>query len=94
MCGLSPRLLDGEKLAPLCDEFGISRKTGYKLYDRYKNCGAEGLTDRSRRPFRQANQRPVAIEELIVRLKREYPGWGGPATAALRAPHRVPRRRQ
>jgi putative transposase len=72
------RLLDGEKMAPLCAEFGISRKTGYKLYDRYRNCGAEGLTDRSRRPFRQANQLPFAIEELIVRLKREYPGWGAP----------------
>jgi putative transposase len=72
------RLLDGEKMAPLCAEFGISRKTGYKLYDRYKNCGAQGLTDRSRRPFRQANQLPFAIEELIVRLKREYPGWGAP----------------
>ena len=55
------RLLDGEKMAPLCAEFGISRKTGYKLYDRYKSCGAEGLTDRSRRPFRQANQLPFAM---------------------------------
>jgi len=72
------RLLDGEKMAPLCAEFGISRKTGYKLYDRYKHAGAPGLTDRSRRPFRQANQLPFAIEELIVRLKREYPGWGAP----------------
>jgi putative transposase len=72
------RLLDGEKMAPLCAEFGISRKTGYKLYDRYKDCGVHGLTDRSRRPFRQANQLPFAIEALIVRLKREYPGWGAP----------------
>jgi hypothetical protein len=30
------RLLEGEKMAPLCAEFGISRKTGYKIYDRYK----------------------------------------------------------
>jgi hypothetical protein len=28
------RLLDGEKMAALCDEFGISRKTGDKMYDR------------------------------------------------------------
>ena len=34
------RLLEGEKMAPLCAEFGISRKTGYKIYDRYKDCGA------------------------------------------------------
>jgi helix-turn-helix protein len=28
------RLLEGEKMAPLCAEFGISRKTGYKIFDR------------------------------------------------------------
>ncbi len=33
------RYLDGEKMAPLCREFGISRKTGYKIYNRYKDCG-------------------------------------------------------
>ena len=72
------RLLDGEKMAVLCEEFGISRKTGYKIYDRYKDCGVQGLTDRSRRPYRQANQLPPAIEDWIVRLKKEYPTWGAP----------------
>jgi len=41
------RLLDGEKMAPLCCEFGISRKTGYKILTRYNEIGLEGLTDRS-----------------------------------------------
>ena len=72
------RLLDGEKMAGLCREFGISRKTGYKIYARYKDCGLDGLTDRSRRPYRHANRLPVPIETLIVRLKREYPRWGAP----------------
>jgi putative transposase len=72
------RLLEGEKMAPLCAEFGISRKTGYKIFDRYKDCGLEALTDRSRRPYRQANRLPAQLEALIVRLKREYPGWGAP----------------
>ena len=44
------RLLDGEKMAGLCREFGVSRKTGYKILSRYNSCGLEGLTDRSRRP--------------------------------------------
>ncbi len=35
------RLLEGEKTAPLCAEFGISRKTGYKIYDRYTDTGAD-----------------------------------------------------
>jgi leucine-zipper of insertion element IS481 len=46
------RRLEGEKLAP----FGISRKTGYKIFDRYKDCGVAAFTDRSRRPYRQANR--------------------------------------
>ena len=72
------RLLDGEKMAGLCREFGISRKTGYKIYSRYKDCGLDGLTDRSRRPYRHANQLPMQIEALIVQLKKEYPCWGAP----------------
>jgi putative transposase len=72
------RLLEGEKMAPLCAEFGISRKTGYKIFERYKDCGVQAFTDRSRRPYRQANRLPAPIEATIVRLKREYPGWGAP----------------
>jgi putative transposase len=72
------RLLEGEKMAPLCAEFGISRKTGYKIFDRYHDCGVEAFTDRSRRPYRQANRLPAAVEAIIVRLKREYPAWGAP----------------
>ena len=72
------RLYEGEKMAPLCAEFGISRKTGYKLFERYKDCGVQALTDRSRRPYRQANRLPAQLEAQIIRLKREYPGWGAP----------------
>jgi len=72
------RLLEGEKMAALCREFDVSRKTGYKIFHRYKDCGLEGLTDRSRRPYRQANQLPFQIEKLIVQLKRERPSWGAP----------------
>jgi putative transposase len=72
------RLLEGEKMAVLCREFDISRKTGYKSFQRYKDCGLEGLTDRSRRPYRQANKLALQIETLIVQLKREHPSWGAP----------------
>ena len=61
-----------------CREFDISRKTGYKLYARYKDYGLVGLTDRSRRPYRQANRLPFQIEALIVQLKQKYPSWGAP----------------
>ena len=72
------RALDGEKMAGLCREFGISRKTGYKILGRYHESGLEALTDRSRRPYRQANQLPFQIETLIVRLKQDKPSWGAP----------------
>ncbi len=60
----------------LVREFGISRKTGYKILDRYEECGLEGLNDRSRRPYRYANQLPEQIEAAIVAAKREKPHWG------------------
>jgi putative transposase len=72
------RLLDGEKMAGLCREFGILRKTGYKILTRYNEIGLEGLTDRSRRPYRHANPLPIQIETQIVRLKRDKPSWGAP----------------
>jgi hypothetical protein len=56
------RRLAGEPMAELCRKFGISRKTGYKIFDRYQECGVEGLTDRSRRPFRYANQLPFRLD--------------------------------
>jgi putative transposase len=72
------RLLDGEKMAVLCREFNISRKTGYKIFDRYKTCGLEGLTDRSRKPIRYANQLPFQVEKAILEIKKDKPSWGAP----------------
>ena len=70
------RLKDGETMASLCREFGISRKTGYKIFERYEQCGLDGLSDRVRRPFRYANQLPEQVEAAIVSAKREKPHWG------------------
>ena len=72
------RLLEGEKMAVLCREFDISRKTGYKIFQRYKESGTKGFDDRSRRPYRHANQLPFQIETLIVQLRKEHPSWGAP----------------
>ena len=72
------RLLQGEKMAELCREFGISRKTGYKFWDRYQTVGFYGLSDRPRRPYRYANQLPVQLEQEILRIKRDKPSWGAP----------------
>jgi transposase len=61
------RLLDGEGMSEVCREFGVSRKTGYKIFSRYKDQGLEALADCSRRPVRrfqgrvQARQRPLLL---------------------------------
>ncbi len=70
------RLLEGERMSDVCREFGISRKTGYKIRNRYREHGVEALSDRSRRPVRYANQLPKQIERLIIDYKRERPHWG------------------
>jgi hypothetical protein len=67
-------------MAPLCAEFGISRKTGYKIFDRNKACGLEALTERSRRPYRQANRlgagqdyrRRVGVHEMAGAIQIEW----------------------
>ena len=72
------RLLEGENMSALCREFGISRPTGYKFFNRYKDLGLEGLEDRSRRPYRHANKLPFQIERAILAIKRKRPSWGAP----------------
>ena len=72
------RLLDGEKMAVVCREFGISRKTGYKIFNRYKDYGLRGLEDRARSPYRHPNKLPFQIETAILRIKREHMTWGAP----------------
>ena len=93
------RRLAGEQMADLCREFGISRKTGYKIFDRYKECGVQGLTDRSRRPHHYAHKLPFQVENYILNVKREHGTWGVPAKFASassadfpgsRSPPRVP----
>lgn len=72
------RLLDGEKMAGVCREFGISRKTGYKLFHRYQDEGLRGLEDRPRSPYRHPNRLPFQVEKAIVSIKRDHRSWGAP----------------
>lgn len=70
------RLLEGESMAGLCREYGISRKTGYKFRDRYLAHGVRGLVDVSRRPQYHPHKTEEATERLIVRLRKIKPSWG------------------
>ncbi|WP_226946846.1 integrase core domain-containing protein [Rhizorhabdus phycosphaerae] len=70
------RILEGEPMTDVCREFGISRKTGYKIVSRYRENGPVALCDRSRRPVRYANQLPDQIVQLLIATKKDKPGWG------------------
>jgi putative transposase len=63
-------------MVQLCAEFGISRKTGYKILRRYADEGPSALSDRSTAPHRHPNQTPAAIEGAILRERKAHPTWG------------------
>jgi transposase InsO family protein len=71
------RLSKGERMTDLCEELGISRKTGYKFWQRYQKQGVEGLEDASRAPKRVARRTSAAVEELLVKARKAHTTWGG-----------------
>lgn len=76
------RLLNDERMSDLCREFGISRKTGYKIFERYKREGIEGLKDQCRAAKSRPNETPVGVQKMILDLKDEHQTWGAPKIKA------------
>ncbi|MEK7689698.1 MAG: helix-turn-helix domain-containing protein, partial [Bdellovibrionota bacterium] len=70
------RLEAGEGMSELCREYGISRKSGYKFWDRFRRVGPTGLFDQSRKPIASPKRTPDAIRKVILDTKREKPHWG------------------
>jgi putative transposase len=60
----------------LCEQFGISRKTGYKHLERYATQGLKGLRIRSHRPHRFPQRTGEAVEALILAERRLHRTWG------------------
>ena len=60
----------------LCQEYGISPKTGYKWKERFVREGVEGMEERSRRPHRHAEQLGEEGVCEMVRLKLAHRNWG------------------
>jgi transposase-like protein len=58
-------------VSAFCDDSGISRKTFYKWRARSEAEGLDGLVERSRRPLSSPRATPVAIEDVIVTLRKE-----------------------
>src|SRR5579863_50680 len=69
--------LGGElPMTALCERFGISRDTGYRLVGRYEEEGAGGLVPRSRAPHRHGMAMAEEIAAAILALRRERAYWG------------------
>jgi len=60
----------------LCSEFKISRKTGYKWIERFKNYGVDGLINHSNRPQVSINRTAGDIIEIILSTRDKFPAWG------------------
>ena len=59
----------------LCREYGISRKTGYKWQNRFREDGS--MSDRSRRPKHPHAKTAPVIEAAVLAMREENPSWGG-----------------
>lgn len=61
-------------MTALCEEYRISRKTGYKWIKRFSESGQ--VKDQSRKPHHSRVQTDAEMEQRIVDVRRKYPGWG------------------
>jgi putative transposase len=63
-------------MTALCERYGISRDTGYRLLGRYREEGPGGLEPRSRAPHRHGMTMAEEVAAAIVELRRQRPYWG------------------
>jgi putative transposase len=63
-------------LASLCQEYGISRKTGYKWLERFFEKGEEGLKDLSRAPHSHPHELSQEVVEAIIEIKETFRKFG------------------
>jgi transposase InsO family protein len=70
------RALEAANFRELCQEYGISPKTGYKWRERFLEHGLAGMNELSRRPQSHADELKESVVCEIVRLRRLHPTWG------------------
>lgn len=62
-------------MTELCERYRVSRPTGYKWVERWKQEGDAGLEERSRTPVGCPHRTPERLEERILALRAQH-GWG------------------
>jgi transposase InsO family protein len=60
-----------DNVAQFCREHQISRQTFYKFRRRFGEEGLAGLQDRSRRPVSSPGQTSAAVEEVVLRRRKQ-----------------------
>ncbi len=65
-----------DSMTALCEEYGVSRRVGYKWLARYAAEGPRGLQERRSGPRRVPWAISQAQAEAIVGLRRQHPRWG------------------
>jgi transposase InsO family protein len=75
--GLMAELERGERtMSELCRVFGVSRKTGYKWWARYRERGVTGLEDQSRAPHTRPDVVGEPVKAALLELRARHPDWG------------------
>lgn len=67
---------NGSNISDACQQFGISRPTGYKWIKRWQDEGFEGLCNRSTAPLSRPRMTEESIEDKILEMRFRYPKWG------------------
>jgi len=70
-------------MTELAEQYGISRKTGYKWVERHEAEGVSGLADRSRRPHHSPQATDPALITALVELRKRHPSWGAQKLLAV-----------
>lgn len=77
------RAQNTDNFSQLCQEYSISRKTGYKWQQRFFDQGSAGLEETSRRPQSHSAKLDEDVICCIVELKLAHMAWGPKKIQAL-----------
>jgi putative transposase len=70
-------------MSELVEQYGISRKTGYKWLARYAEERGAGLWDRSRRPHHSPQATDTEVIDALIAMRHRHPRWGAKKLLAL-----------
>lgn len=71
----------------LCNQFGVSRKTGYKWVERYEDSGVQSLANKSRAPLSHPHAVTEDMVKSIIAIRKKHPHWGPKKLAVILKRH-------